>query len=108
MQEGLDGFPQVFDQMKPIHDLDGVRRAPANAIRIEGTPIPTDDGHGGMLGQPVRDEVRRALGQEVKDLVILQIDQDGPVALPASPRPLIDPQHLGGRGRRRRGPLHQP
>ena len=54
MQEGLDGFPQVFDQMKPIHDLDGLRGATANAVRIEGTPIPTDHGHRRMLGEPVR------------------------------------------------------
>ena len=40
--------------------------------------------------------------------MILQIDQDRPIALPASPRPLIDPQHLGGGGGRRRGRLHQP
>jgi hypothetical protein len=108
MQEGLDGFPQVFDQMKPIYDLDSVGRAPANAIRIEGAPIAANDGHRGMLGQPVRNEVRGALRQEIKDVVILQVHQNGPVALPASPGPLIDPQHLWGRGRRHLSPLHQP
>ena len=92
--------------MKPIHDLHRVGSAPANALRIEGAPIATDHGHGGMLEQPVRDKVRRALGQEVEHLVIFQIDQDRAIALPASPGPLIDAQHLGGRGGRRRCPLH--
>ena len=91
-----------------IHDLDGVRSATPNALGIEGTAIPTDHGHGGMLGQPVGDEVRRALGQEVKPLVILEINEDRAIALPTPPRPLIDPQHLRGGRRRRRGCLHQP
>jgi hypothetical protein len=72
MQEGLDGFPQVFDQMKPIHDLDSVGRAPANAIRIEGAPIAANDGHRGMLGQPVRSADLVAHWQEIKDVVILK------------------------------------
>ena len=95
MQQGLDRFPQVFDEMKPIDHLHGVWSATANAVCIEGTPIATDHRHGRMLGEPVGDKVRRALGQEVKHLVILQVDQDGAIALPASPGPLIDPQHLG-------------
>src|SRR4026208_2445389 len=49
----------------------------------------------------VGDEVCRALGQEVNDVVIFSIDQDRAVALPASPVPRIHAPHLGG-GRRRR------
>jgi hypothetical protein len=108
MQKGLDRLPQVFDQMKPIHDLGGMRGATANAVRIECTAIPTDDRNRWMLGEPLRHRVCRALRQEVQDLVIFQIDQDRAIALPASPGPLIDPQHLRGRSRRRRGLLHQP
>ena len=96
MQQGLDGFSQVFDQMKPIHDLDGMRGTTTNAVRIEGTPIPTDDRHRRMLGEPLRHRVCRALRQEVQDAMRLQIDQDRAIALPASPGPLIDPQHCGG------------
>ena len=57
--------------MKPIHDLHGRRRAAPEAIRVEGTPIPTDDGHRGMLGQPGRQTFGRALRQEVEHLMVL-------------------------------------
>ena len=42
VEEGLDRFAEVFDQMKPIHDLYGLRCPTANALGIEGTPVPTD------------------------------------------------------------------
>jgi len=57
MEKSLDGFPQVFHQMKPIHDLDSVWGATANAVRIERAAIPTDDGHGRMLDEPLRHHI---------------------------------------------------
>ena len=108
MEKSLNGFPQVLHQMKPIHDLDSVWGATANAVRIERAAIPTDHGHGRLLGEPLRHHIGRTLGEEVHDAMRLQIDQDRAVALPASPGPLIHAQHLGGGRRRRRGSLHQP
>jgi hypothetical protein len=98
--EGLDRFAQVFDQMKPIHNLDGLRGPMANALGGERTPVPTDDTDGRMLREPGRDALRRALGQQVQDPMILQIDEDRPVALPPPPRPLVhtDDVRSGGNG----------
>ena len=96
MEEGLDGFAQVFDQMKPIDHLHGLGCPTANALGVEGTPVPTDYGDRRMLREPGGHALRRALGQEVQDLIILQIGQDGPVALPAPPRPLVHPMTLWG------------
>ena len=94
--------------MKPIHDLHSTRRATPDAVGVESTPIPTDDGYGGMLGQPGGQTLGGAVGQEVEYAMVLQIDQDGPIALPTSPGPLIDANNLrGGRGRYG-GALHQP
>ena len=54
--------------VKPAHpDLYRVRGALANALRIEGTPITTNDGDRGMLGQPGRDTSGRAVRQQVYD-----------------------------------------
>jgi hypothetical protein len=36
VEEGFDGFAQVFDQMKPIDHLHGLGGAPANALGVEG------------------------------------------------------------------------
>ena len=61
-----------------------------------------------MLREPGRHAVRRALGQQVQHPMILQIDQDGPVALPPPPRPLVHADDVWGGGVGHRGRLHQP
>ncbi len=94
--------------MKPIHHLHRVGRSAVNAIGVKRTPIATDDADGRMLREPGGHALRRALGQQVKHPMILQIDQDGPVALPAPPGPLIDPKHLRGGAIKCRGCLHEP
>ena len=94
--------------MKPIHDLDSVWGATANAVRIERAAIPTDDGHGRMLGEPLRHQIGRTLGEEVQDAMRLQIDQDRAVALPPPPRPFIHPEYLRRGGVKCGGRLHQP
>jgi hypothetical protein len=53
-QEGFQGLAKVLDQMKAIDDLHGIWCPPTNAVRIEVTPIPADDGDRRMLGQPGR------------------------------------------------------
>src|SRR5215813_4790763 len=50
VEERLHRLPEVFDEMKPIHDLHRVGRSTPNAVSVQATPIPTDDGHGWMLG----------------------------------------------------------
>ena len=108
VEEGLDGFAQIFDQMKPVDHLHGMRCPPAHALGVEGPPVPTDHGDRGMLREPGGHALRRALGQQVQDPVILQGDQDRSIALPAPPRPLITPNALRVGDVRRRGRLPQP
>ena len=106
--EGFNRLSQVFDEMKPIDDLHGVGGSPANALGVERTPITTDDQDGRMLREPGGHTLCRALGQQGQDPMILQIDEDRPIALPAPPRPLIDPKPLWGGDVRRRGHPSQP
>jgi hypothetical protein len=96
MEEGLDGFAEVFDQMKPIHDLHGLRCPLTDALCIEGTPVSTDHGDRGMLCQPGRHALYRALRQQVQDPMILEIDQDGPIAVAAPPGPLVHADDVQG------------
>src|SRR5207248_1620763 len=44
VQKGLDRLAQIFDQMKAINHLHGLRCPTPNALGIEGTAVPTDDG----------------------------------------------------------------
>jgi hypothetical protein len=63
VQKGLDGLPQVFDQMKPVDHLHGLGGPLTDALGIEGTPVTTDHRDGGVQRQPRCDSRRRALGQ---------------------------------------------
>jgi hypothetical protein len=108
VEESFDGFPQVFDRMKPIDYLYGLRGSTAHALGVEGTPIATDDADGRILREPGGHAVRRALVEQVQHPLILQIDQDGPVALPPPPRLLIHADDVRGRDVGHRGCLHQP
>jgi hypothetical protein len=54
-QERFYRFAEVIHQMKTIDDLHRVGGSLADAIRIQGAAIATDDGDRRMLGQPGRD-----------------------------------------------------
>lgn len=77
VQQGLDSLPQVFDQMKSVDHLYGLRCPLPDALGLEGTPVPTDHRDRGILCQPSRHGRRKALGQQVQDAMIFEIDQDG-------------------------------
>ncbi len=53
-QEGFHGLAEILDEVKSIDDLHRVRCPPANAVRIEITPIAADDDDRRMLRQPGR------------------------------------------------------
>ena len=107
-KEGFQGLAEVLDEVKAIDHLCGCRRAPANAVGVEVAPIATDHGDRRMLGEPSRDRRRRAIGQQVHDAVVREVDQDRAVAVPPSPGPLVDTDGLQGWGARHWGRPHQP
>jgi hypothetical protein len=58
VEKRLQRFPEVLHQMEPIHHVDGGGRTAPDAVRVQGTPVPADERHGGMLGQPGGHAVR--------------------------------------------------
>jgi hypothetical protein len=42
VQERLEGFAEVFDEMNAVDHLDGLGCPPANTIGVEDTAVPTD------------------------------------------------------------------
>jgi hypothetical protein len=54
-------FPKILEQMKTVRDLRGVGRALACTLGIRTRPIPCDHLHPGMLPEPLRDSVSRAI-----------------------------------------------
>jgi hypothetical protein len=99
---------EIVHEMKAAHDLHGVGGATANALGIQVAPITTDDGDRRMFGDPSRDRRRRAIGPQVHDAVIREIDQDRAVAMTPPLGPLVDADGLQGRRVSYRGHPYQP
>ena len=91
-QPALDHLPQVPKQVPAVHDLGRARRAEAGAAGILGGPVPRDHADRVVLAEPCRQGLRRAIRQQVDDMVLLQVDQDGAVGLPFPARPIVNTQ----------------
>jgi hypothetical protein len=61
-QEGLHRFAEIGNKMKAINHLDSLGRPLADALRVQGTAIPTDDDDRRMCRQPGRHGGRCAVG----------------------------------------------
>ena len=89
----LDGITKVAQQMPAIRDLYGVGSALTDPIRIGTGAITRDDFDAGMSAQPGRERRRFTVRQQVDDLVLLQIDQDGAVVMATPPCPVVDTEY---------------
>ena len=92
----------ILQQMPPVRDMDGIRRAAATAIGVAGATVAGDHLHAGVGLQPGCEAVRLAVGQQVNDGMAFQVNEDRAVALPSFPRPVVNPEHARCRGGRRR------
>jgi hypothetical protein len=90
-REGFPRLAEVVDERKPIDDLRRVRCSPAHALSVQVAPLATADRERRGRGQPPRDRRRRAIGQQVHDAVICEIDHDRAVAVSPPSGPLVDP-----------------
>ena len=103
--DGLDRISEVAQQVPSIRNLYGVGSALADAVRVGTGAITCNNFDAGMALQPGRECRCLAVRQQVDDLVLLQIDQDGAVAMAAPPRRELAPNsldiHLSGRSRER-------
>ena len=82
----------------------GLRRAAGRCLLVRTRAITGDQFDFWMAFQPLGQGRRISVWQQVDDLVPLQVDEDGAVALPFAPGPVIDAQ-LSNRGR---GRYHPP
>ena len=84
--------------MPAVSDLDHVRGAGTGSFGVGTGPVAAHDLHAGMLLEPGRDRVGRAVSQHVQWPVGIDVDDDGPVHVPAAEREIVDPHrgHLAG------------
>jgi hypothetical protein len=84
-------------QVEPIDDLDRLWGAVPHPFGIEPTPIAADDLDTRLRLQPLRDRWGRANGEQINDLMALEITPHGPQASPAPPGPFVEPYDPWGR-----------
>ena len=103
----LQGVPQILHQVEPSDDLDCLWGAVSNPFGIEPTPIPADDLDARVRLQPLRDRERRANGEQIHDVMALEITHHSPQASASPPGPFVEPDHPWDRKHGRGGPMEQ-
>ena len=79
--------------MPTVGDLLGLRRALPGATCICASPVAGDDLDAGMVLEPGGECTHLAIGQQIHDVVRLQVDEYSLVSLPAPPGPIIHPEN---------------
>ena len=102
LRHALEDIAGVLEQVPPVGHLHRVRGPQAQPLGVDAAAVARRHLGAGVPAQPPRQARRRPLGQEVHDLVALQVDQHRAVAVAPLPGPLVDPQHP----RRRAGGGH--
>jgi hypothetical protein len=93
----LDGLAQglshIAEQMPAIGHLNGLRSSIPAAVGVGSRTIPRNDHHARMGLEPGGDRARLAIRQQIDDLVVREIDQDGAVAVAFAVRSVVQPQN---------------
>lgn len=77
-----DGLTEVAQQVPASGHLNCVRRTLPDAVGIGTRPVPRDDLDPGVLAKPRCEGFGLAIRQQVHDLVALEIDESGVIAVP--------------------------
>ena len=94
IDNGTDGIAEIAQQMPAIGYLDRFRRALPDPVRVGTGAVACDDLDAGMLAQPISKGFGLPIRQQVHDLVTLEVDEDGAVATPTPPGPIIYAENL--------------
>lgn len=75
--------------MPAVRDLSGLRSALGGSVGVGAGAVADNDRDAGVCGQPRRQGVGAAVGQQVDDAPPFQIAQDGAVAVAFAPGPVV-------------------
>ena len=88
IDDGLNGVTEVAQQVPTVSNLNRVRRPLADTVGIGAGTVARDNLDTGVLAKPRSQCFGLPIGQQVHDLIALQIDQNSPVTMPPPP-PLV-------------------
>ena len=86
--------------MPAIGHLDRLGSTLPRGLRVGGSTITADDLDARMRLEPLHQRLCVPSWQHIDDAVLLEIDQDGAVAMAFAERPVIDAEHTGRRSAR--------
>ena len=89
IEKALEVLPQVDQQMIAVSHLNRLGSAFSQRLRIRAGSISTHDLDLGMRLQPGNDGGRFAIGQHINRTVVLQIHQQGSVAVALFQRKVV-------------------
>jgi len=100
VDHGANGVAEIAQEVPAIRHLDCIGGTLADAVCIRARTVTGDDLDPGVLTQPHCECLGLAVWQEFHDRVAFEIDEDGAVAVPSPPRPVVHPKNLWDRRRR--------
>jgi hypothetical protein len=93
------GSARVLDEMPTIGDLDRLRGTLGGGFAIAGTSVAGDKIDPRMVPKPCDGGATLAIRKECHDMAPLKIADDGSIATPSSPCPIINPHSAKQRKR---------
>jgi hypothetical protein len=90
LEEALDGLAHVLQEVPSIGDLLGLGRGFSGGLGVGRRTVAADQLDTGMSFEPRPDGRGVAVGQEIDDIVRLEVDDDRAVALSFAPGPVVD------------------
>jgi hypothetical protein len=112
LKDLLECVRQIAEEVPPVSDLDGIRRAEPCRLGEDRTAAPADHLDAGVRPQPLGQTLGTALRQQVDDGAALQITEQRAIAPALPPRPFVHTEitwrrDVGDRCRRSFQPTEQ-
>src|SRR6266568_2569884 len=92
-KEFFQSFGKIFLQMESIHNLFGLGSACIRRSTKDLATITRDDLDFGVLFEPGGTRLHRALRQQISYAPLFEVHQDGAIACPLLPSPLVNSSH---------------
>lgn len=104
---GLHCTAEALPQVKPVSNLESFGGAASGTLGVGTCPVPTDDLHARVAGQPPGQRPRFACGEHVDHAMGFSAGQNGGVRLTPADREVVHAQHAR-RAELRIGQRHDP
>jgi hypothetical protein len=103
IDNGANGITEVAQQVPAVSNLNSIGGSLAHAALVDAGAVACNHLDAWVLPQPGGQRFGLPVCQEVHNLVALQVDQDGAVAVAAAPSPIINGKNSRRRRRRLAG-----